>query len=357
MDDTWRACLHHVVGPTRIDADILCLFLIHNEEHLLPDLFRHYRAMGDMHFVVIDDHSTDATRSILMSEPDVTLFEPRPGSTYAKDKREWRGGLLDALAPGKWCLVIDADERLVWRGYPDRHLHQLIGQMEAEGAKALIATMLDMYADKPIAEHVADGSKPLADTFPCYDDPNKDVLAYRTALTPASFRRRFPMPNSVLMGGMRDRMFDAPDDRHAMLARLLQRKALARPRQIPANNLFWERIITRITRPRRAQPPLNLTKVPLVKWQRGLRYNGGAHHLSANLTPATENGVLLHFAITQGVDGVAYLANRGQHAAGGGYYRSILDSGALSDLNPVYSGTSTLNDIAQLEPFFGEAVS
>nr|WP_282563353.1 glycosyltransferase family 2 protein [Gymnodinialimonas phycosphaerae] len=328
--------------------------LVHNEAHLLPDLFAHYRAMGSVQYVVIDDRSTDTTRAIVQDQPDVTLFEPLDGSTYARDKRDWRGSLLDALASGKWCVVIDADERLVWRGYPERTLSDLIATMEAQGAQALIATMLDMYADTSIADHVSHDA-PLAKTFPCYDDPQRDPLAYRAALTPKRFRQKFPLPNSVLMGGMRDRLFDASGHRHSYLTRLLQSKVLTRPRHVPDAALLGAALVTRLTRPRGDKPPLNLTKVPLVKWRTGLRYNGGAHHLSANLPLAHEAGVLLHFPVTRGLEGIAYLANRGQHASGGGYYRSILESGALSDVNPVYAGTSTLTDIAQLEPFFGKA--
>jgi len=331
----------------------VCLVLVHNEAHLLPDLFAHYRAMGPIHFLVVDDRSTDTTRALLATQPDVTLFEPVDGSTYAKHKRDWRGSLLDAFAPGKWCLVIDADERLVWRGYPQRSLAALISDLEANGAEALIAAMLDMYADCAIADHIARPG-PLITQFPCYDDPRKDVMAYRIALTPKAFRRKFPMPNTILMGGMRDRMFAALTGRVGLITRLLQRGALSRPRQIAANALPIANLITRLTRPRGPSPPLNLTKVPLVKWRTSLRYNGGAHHVSANLKPAGEFGVLLHYAITQGADGVAYLANRGQHAAGGGYYRSILDKGTLSNLNPVYSGTSHLTSIADLDPFFGD---
>lgn len=335
------------------NADVICLVLVHNEAHLLPDLFAHYRAMGPVQFLVIDDRSTDGTRSLLVDQPDVTLFEPVEGSTYAANKRDWRGSLLDGFASGKWCLVIDADERLVWRGYPARSLTDLIASFEVAGTEAFICAMLDMYADRPIADHIA-GSGTLATQFPCYDDPRKDALAYRLALTPKAFRRKFPLPNTVLMGGMRDRLFDAPDEIASFVTRFWQRGALSRPRQIPDSAVPMAQLITQLTRPRRPRPPLNLTKVPLVKWRSGLRYNGGAHHLSADLEPAREYGVLLHYAITQGTEGVAYLANRGQHANGGGYYQSILDRGELSSINPVYPGTSCLNSIADLDPFFGD---
>jgi len=65
MDKPWKQWLIHVRGPLSGQGDVVCLFLIHNEAHLLPDLFEPYRAMGKVHFVVIDAHSTDDTRAIL----------------------------------------------------------------------------------------------------------------------------------------------------------------------------------------------------------------------------------------------------------------------------------------------------
>lgn len=353
MSAPWTQWLAHSDGPIAPSAARICLLLLHNEAHLLPDLFEHYRAMGDLHFIVVDDHSTDGTADLLRGASDVTVFRPIDGSTYARDKREWRGSLLDALAVGKWCLVIDADERLVWRGYPDRSLDQVIADLEASDAHALVATMLDMYAECPIEEHVV-ADRPLREAFAFYDDPRKDPLAYRGALTPKSMRRRFPLPNAFVMGGMRSRLFEGAITSRQWLTRWLQRDALKRPRHIPPTDLLKAEVITRLTRPRGTKPPLNLTKVPLVKWQAGLRYNGGAHHVSHPLTPAGENGVLLHYPITRGVDGIAYLANRGQHAQGGAYYQSILDKGPRTGISPVYFGTSRLTTIAELEPFFGE---
>lgn len=351
MTAPWREYLHHVSGPLSFDKRILCLFLTHNEAHLLPDLFAHYRAMGDMQFVVVDDQSTDKTPDILAREPDVTVFAPQQGSTYAKDKRAWRGTLLDGLAEDRWCLIIDVDERLVWRGYPRRTLAALCDDMDRKGAQALIANMLDMYADRPIAEHVA-GSDPLFETFDHYDDPLKDPSAYRSALMPRRFRANFPLPNTMLTGGMRERLFGR--NTTSPLARWLQRGALSQPRHLPAVRLPLAALSKKLSGPRDATPPMNQTKVPLVKWRTGLRYNGGAHHLSQPLKPATEYGVLLHYPITRGTEGINYTVTRGQHAHGSAHYRTIGNTASLDTLNPVYSGTSRLTDLSALHPFFGD---
>jgi len=78
------------------------LFLIHNEAHLLPDLLRALRAMGDI-AVRRSGRPFKPTkpRYSLRCEPDVTVFCAPRGSTYAKDKRAWRGTLLDGLSEGR----------------------------------------------------------------------------------------------------------------------------------------------------------------------------------------------------------------------------------------------------------------
>ena len=49
--------------------------LAHNEANLIAPFLAHYRAMGPVHFVIVDDHSTDGTRDLLMAG---LKAKPRP---------------------------------------------------------------------------------------------------------------------------------------------------------------------------------------------------------------------------------------------------------------------------------------
>jgi hypothetical protein len=322
--------------------------LVHNEVNILADFMAHYRRMGPVQFLVIEDGSDDGSRGFLEAQPDVSIFTPKPGSTYEQHKRAWRSETLDLFGTGRWCLVPDADEHLVWRGAETRPFERLIGDLEAEGAEGLAATMVDMYADRPIADHVGGGGRLLHD-FPLFDDPLLDPLAYRLQLSKPGFHRKFGTPDMIATGGMRDRVFFAPSASHNMLGRVLLRNSIRKSRTPRGRVYFRERVIATLTQPRRGTPPLNLTKLPLLRWPRGAKFNGGTHHLSRRLPLSCEHGVLMHFAITRGMDGIRYIAERGQHAKQGTYYRAMSD---LGHVNPVYHGTSRYRDSESFRGFF-----
>jgi hypothetical protein len=138
-------------------AAMPCVALCHNERNILKDFLEHYRSLAKIAFLIVDDRSTDGSREFLLQQPDVTLFQPIPGSTYREHKRYWRQELLDAYSDGKWCLAPDIDEHFVYLGMENKPLPDLITEIEREGAEAMCAFMLDMYADKPLADHVYSG--------------------------------------------------------------------------------------------------------------------------------------------------------------------------------------------------------
>ena len=325
-----------LVGPDRSGgAGTVLVLLVHNEANLLPAFFAHYGAFGPLAFVVIDDRSDDGSGAWLAARPDVTLLRPVEGSTYARDKREWRGQVLDRVAPGRWALAPDVDEHLVWHGAPARGFAALVSTLEAEGAEALFAVMVDCYRDAPLAEHVHDAGDggDLAARFPLYDDPARSGGTTWAERAPRRLRARFPTPELMVLGGMRHRLFGTgrpgplrdvrrtlPDHDLGGAARL--REAALRP----------------VLRQRGgATPPVNLTKLPLVRWRRGLRFSGGAHAVSAPLRLASERAALLHYPVTRGMDGIRSVIGRAQHAEGAAHYRAMAEAGAVV---PRFAGTA-----------------
>jgi len=191
-----------------LEADrsgIPCIALCHNEMSSLPDFLAHYRSLGVTAFFIVDDRSQDGSREYLLSQPDVTLFEPKPGSTYAAHKRAWRAEVLDVYADGRWCLAPDIDEHLVYWEFERVTLPELVATLEAEGAEALPCTMLDMYADAPLAKHSYTGGG-LAGAFPLTDGPDSHLRLP----APRRYRVKYPTPPLFAYGGMRDRIFYRP---------------------------------------------------------------------------------------------------------------------------------------------------
>ena len=341
-----------LIGPDRTaDGTVVAIVLVHNEANLLPAFLDHYRAAGassdGIAFLIVDDRSDDGTADILAAAPDVTVLRPRDNSTYKEHKREWRSQALDRVAAGRWILAPDVDELLVWHGWPSRSLAELIGTLEAESAAALYTVMLDMYADAPLTDHVYHGGS-LTDAFPFFDCPTLDPASTWMEQAPSRFRRNWPIPAMHVLGGMRQRLFsDEAPTAMARIARRLHRRWNHRPGSTAHVSAgLWRGL----TRSRGAMPPLNLTKVPLVRWQTGLRFYGGAHAMNRVLPLGSERGVLLHFPITRGLEGLEYVTGRGQHADGSAYYRRLLDRAAVS---PFYPGSRRLRSMSDLEQIFG----
>jgi hypothetical protein len=90
--------------------------------------------------------------------------------------------------------VADADELLVYPGYPDRGLRDVIAYHEANGFTAMASVMLDMYAATLCPPKEAGGS--LLDLCPYYDS-NGTRVACRVLLDRAQDR---------LTGGFRERV-------------------------------------------------------------------------------------------------------------------------------------------------------
>lgn len=319
----------------------ICLLLAHNERNLLEPFLEHYRGFGDIAFLVVDDRSSDGSAEFLAAQPDVTVLMPKDGSTYAQHKREWRGQVLDQIAHGRWVLAPDADEHLVWHGAPQRSFATVIDDLEAEGAAALYAMMVDMYADKPLGEQTYEGGS-LLQAFPLFDDPGLDPTQTWMERGAGRFLQNWPTPQLSVVGGMRQRLIASQSTERAGL-RPLGRRLFGRLRDHRGTGSTLSRLFTK--HPGKT-PPTLLTKVPLVKWQRGFRFYGGAHSLNAPVALGSERAALLHFPVTRGAEGMQRVISRGQHTSNSGHYVALLE---VASINPTFHGTRELRTLTDLD--------
>lgn len=339
--------LTYIKGHGPQEGQVPCVALTHNEMSILPEFLDHYRRLGPVQFVIVDDRSNDGSRQFLLDQRDVTLFEPKPGSTYAEHKRPWRRELLDVFAPDRWCLVPDIDEHLVFKDHETRKLDALISDLEAEGAEALHCIMLDMYADKPLSEHSYDGGGLLA-AFPMTDGPQ----AYALLPAPARYRRRYPTPLLLVYGGMRSRLFFSGAAPSHFQAALMSRFAgLDGPFNPGAFRLGAAKATRRLCRAWLGADPFTSTKLTLLKWRRGLGFSGGSHSVTQHIPVSERAGALLHFKFTKGMGGLRYLADRSQHAGGARYYKRILEARTALMSSPCYDGTLKVTGSASLSGF------
>ncbi len=84
--------------------------------------------------------------------PDVHLFHTEASFAASGAGMRWTNRLLDAHGVGAWCLTIDADEVLVYPHCETAPLPVLTAYLDRCGAEAMVAPMLDLYAEAPLDE-------------------------------------------------------------------------------------------------------------------------------------------------------------------------------------------------------------
>ena len=154
-------------SPDLAPEAIVLVACVRDEMIRITQFLDHYRRMGVDHFAIVDNGSEDGTAEFLEQQVDVSLYRTSQSYAAAGCGWAWIETLLDRHAAGRWCLVADADELLVYPGYPDRGLRDVIAYHEANGFTAMASLMLDMYAATLCPPKEAVGS--LLDLCPFYD--------------------------------------------------------------------------------------------------------------------------------------------------------------------------------------------
>lgn len=264
---------------TRIGrGDILCFATLRNEMLRLPEFLSHYRGLGVGHFLMVDNLSTDGSDTLLIDQPDVSLWRAAGSYRDARFGMDWLGALQIRHGHGHWCLTVDLDELLVYPHWDRRPLPDLTAHLDAAGRPALGAMMLDLFPRGPLGQADAGPAAPLTDRLPWFD--------------PGPYRCQVAAPrrNRILQGGARERVFFRDD-------------------------------------PRRG-PTLN--KLPLIRWNRRHVYVNSTH---STLPPRLNDqydgpgdprlsGVLLHSKfLPDSRDRAAEELERGQHFVDPSGYR------------------------------------
>lgn len=282
----WRAGRDlRPVSQRPIPADpraVLVFVTLRNERARLPYFLKYYRDLGAAHFLVVDNGSDDGSGAYLARQPDVSVWHSRASYAGAAFGMDWINRLLARHAVGRWALVVDVDEFLVYPFCDSRPLPALTDWLSDAGLRSFGTLLLDVYPKGPVAEAVCpEGANPL-DLACWFDSANYTI----------SRNPRFR--NLWIQGGPRARAFLAD-----------------RPRAAPA-----------------------LNKIPLVRWARGQVYISSTHMLlprGLNLVHDTwggekASGCLLHAKFLANLtDKAAEELARGQHYAGSREYRAYAD--------------------------------
>ncbi|WP_299694785.1 glycosyltransferase [uncultured Tateyamaria sp.] len=180
------------------DAEVAVVAVMRNERFMLPQFLAHYRALGVDSFLIADNLSDDGTREYLAAQPDVALFSVDTDYKLSQYGVAWQQAMLAAFRVGRWSLVADADELLVWQAEQTQTLTDLLQSTDFDGAEAARIFMLDMYPQGPLEQATFDGVSPFAqagfaDRVPFAENPlTRGPFSDQTLWTSALRHRLIP---------------------------------------------------------------------------------------------------------------------------------------------------------------------
>ncbi|MEP4249951.1 glycosyltransferase family 2 protein [Tateyamaria sp.] len=125
---------------------------VRNEMFMLPHFLAHYRKLGVKAFLISDNCSDDGTLEYLLEQPDVVTFSADTNYGESQYGVAWQMTLIANLRVGRWSLIVDADELLVYPNWKRTSLPKLLGGKTFKDADAARIYMLDMYPQGPLSE-------------------------------------------------------------------------------------------------------------------------------------------------------------------------------------------------------------
>ncbi len=136
-------------APRASNGVITLICVIRDEQQRLESFLAHYRSLGVKDFRFFDNGSVDDSVATLMAQPDCTVYAA-PGPFSWQVKQAWIHTLIQQHDPGGWYVVVDADEKLVYDGYEQHALTDLVSRLDALGLRRIRALLLDLYPRGPL---------------------------------------------------------------------------------------------------------------------------------------------------------------------------------------------------------------
>ncbi len=194
--------LELVSDPSRVEAlraaPVAVIAAMRNEMFMIEHFLGHYRRLGVTAFAIADNLSDDGTLEYLASQPDVAVFSVDTDYRHSQYGTAWQEALMAAFRPGKWSLVADADEFLVWQDPQTQSLPELLSEPDFEGVDAARIFMLDMYPQGSLARADFRAAGPFAQAGFCEahpfltDVPGRGPFSDRPTWTSALRHRLIP---------------------------------------------------------------------------------------------------------------------------------------------------------------------
>lgn len=157
-------------GVARLsEAPVILVAVARNEKILMPHFLAHYRGLGVRHFVLVDNLSDDGTREYLLAQPDVVLYSADTDYRDSHYGVAWQQAVLGAHALGRWVVLADIDEMLVYENCERQPITQWLADLQAQGHDAALTLMVDMYPSGELANADFTQAENLFEMAPNFD--------------------------------------------------------------------------------------------------------------------------------------------------------------------------------------------
>ncbi len=205
--------LHGPTLPYAGPEDVTVVAVVKNGLFYLEEFFRHYNELGILHYVFLDNGSTDGTVERIRQEPGTVILQsPLPTGKFENDFRRYAA---ERYCKNRWCLYADIDELFEFEGQQEIGLSGLLRYMRENGYNALMAQMLDLFSKKSLREEAETPFDQVIETYQHYDLDMIEKVPYHQTDHPLTrglnyYLQHNKLPNEqleFLFGGIRNKMF------------------------------------------------------------------------------------------------------------------------------------------------------
>jgi hypothetical protein len=196
-----RASVRHLHGPAEVRYamdELVALCVVRNGARHVRSFLDHHLSLGVKHVILLDNGSSDETVELARRHPKVTILRTR--RPYRKYETVMKRYLIRRFCADRWSLTVDIDERFDYPFSREMDVAGLLTYLNHHSYTAVLAQMLDRFADRPLREVERSTAESLEERYPYYDTASVERHPYRFGV---------PANPAIRMhaGGIRKSMF------------------------------------------------------------------------------------------------------------------------------------------------------
>jgi hypothetical protein len=171
--------LGHVGGPTTIDTNVneaVVTCLVKNGEFYIDQFIDHYFSLGVRHICFLDNGSSDDTVKRALRHKNITMY--RSNLPVGGRQGLLKKHLAERAVRFGWCLDVDIDEFFDYPYSDSVSLPRFLEYLNAKRFTAVVAHMLDMFSERPLAALAQRQQENLKEVYRYYDVSQVTKVSY-----------------------------------------------------------------------------------------------------------------------------------------------------------------------------------